>query len=658
MFMKRLSFILLIVFIFIQATSAQIPHTISYQGILTDAGGTPVADGNYNLTFKLYNVSTGGSALWTESQEVTVANGIFNVILGRVTPLNLAFDRIYWLGITVGSGSELTPRIEMTSSAYSLQAAAVADSCITSVNIADDQVVKSINSLKDDVTLAEGSNISITPSGNTLTIAASVSGGGNTLDQAYDQGGGGAGRVIIADSGAFEIGGTDGVVFTGTYGSGSIPAEGSGVRMMWYPAKAAFRAGSVGSEWNDTHIGDWSAAMGYCTTAQGWGSFAMGIYPAASGDGSTAMGIETIASEEASFAVGTGSRASGHSATAMGYVPTASGEASMAMGYETTASGIYSTAMGEVSTASGSASTAMGVSTTASGDASTAMGHNTEASGGYSLATGWESRAIGNGSIAVGNLTTASGDDAVAMGFYNIASGNESIAMGDNSIASGASAATIGSGLTASGSRSVAMIYCSAARGNNSFAVGSYAKANHRSSIVIAANASLNPGDSVFTGGDEQLVLRANGGMYITNTSGQAPYETGRLINTSSGAYLTTGGTWTNSSDKNLKENFTSVNTTELLDKLKAIRITQWNYKSEDPDIKHIGPVAQDFYATFGLGNNDKSISTIDPAGVALAAIQELEKRTSRLKMENESLKEKIALLEAALKKLENLMNR
>ena len=82
--------------------------------------------------------------------------------------------------------------------------------------------------------------------------------------------------------------------------------------------------------------------------------------------------------------------------------------------------------------------------------------------------------------------------------------------------------------------------------------------------------------------------------------------------------------TWTNASDKNQKENFTSLDHEELLDKIATLEITRWNYKDESDEITHIGPVAQDFHALFGVGRDDKTISTIDPAGIALAAIQRL----------------------------------
>ena len=93
---------------------------MSYQGLLTDAAGIPVADGPVDLTFKLYDAATDGTLLWEETQEVDVANGLFNVILGSSNPLNLAFDKPYWLGSTIGTDTELQPRTALTSSPYSL----------------------------------------------------------------------------------------------------------------------------------------------------------------------------------------------------------------------------------------------------------------------------------------------------------------------------------------------------------------------------------------------------------------------------------------------------------------------------------------------------------------------------------------------------------
>ena len=82
---------------------AEIPKMINYQGMLTDNSGTPLS-GAYNLTFKIYTDTTGGSSIWTETQNgVQVQNGLFNVILGKQTALNLAFDQQYWLEVMVGA---------------------------------------------------------------------------------------------------------------------------------------------------------------------------------------------------------------------------------------------------------------------------------------------------------------------------------------------------------------------------------------------------------------------------------------------------------------------------------------------------------------------------------------------------------------------------
>lgn len=145
------------------------------------------------------------------------------------------------------------------------------------------------------------------------------------------------------------------------------------------------------------------------------------------------------------------------------------------------------------------------------------------------------------------------------------------------------------------------------------------------------------------------LVMRTVGGGGLPDTT-VALTSDGRLglgvpnptnpIDHASGAHLTAGGTWTNASDKNLKENFSEVNGEEILDKIESLPITEWNYKTEDDDVKHIGPTAQDFNAAFGVGN-DKTISTIDPSGVALAAIKELSKKTKEI----DELKKEIAEL-------------
>lgn len=83
---------------------------------------------------------------------------------------------------------------------------------------------------------------------------------------------------------------------------------------------------------------------------------------------------------------------------------------------------------------------------------------------------------------------------------------------------------------------------------------------------------------------------------------------------------------YTYKSDRAVKEHLAPVDGQTVLERVASLPITTWNYKGEDPDIRHIGPMAQDFAAVFNVGDSDRSIHAVDANGVALAAIQGLYK--------------------------------
>jgi len=118
-----------------QVASANVPETMSYQGVLRNAAGDIMPDGPYEFEFELYDTPSGGSVLWHEDQTLTVSDGGFSAVLGSVIPLDPAFDAPYWLDITV-DGEHLDPRVELTSAPYALRAA-VAESLDASASYTD-----------------------------------------------------------------------------------------------------------------------------------------------------------------------------------------------------------------------------------------------------------------------------------------------------------------------------------------------------------------------------------------------------------------------------------------------------------------------------------------------------------------------------------------
>ena len=122
---------------------AAIPQRMNYQGKLTDADGKLVSDGNYDMIFSIYDAVTDGNQEWTETwdtgtTQVQVTNGLFNVLLGTHTTLNIAFDEDYWLQLEVkydASYQTLLPRQQIVSAGYAYKAEKVTDGAITNASL-------------------------------------------------------------------------------------------------------------------------------------------------------------------------------------------------------------------------------------------------------------------------------------------------------------------------------------------------------------------------------------------------------------------------------------------------------------------------------------------------------------------------------------------
>lgn len=165
-------------FCLITAGSAigQVPETISFQGVLLDGSGNPRSDGQYDVFFSIYDSETGSESLWSEGQTVTVVGGVFSVYLGEFKPIEIDFDRPFWLGTRVEDEAEAEPRIRLTAVPYAFMARAVDDSVVTGAKIASGQVVRSLNELTDEVNLVEGDNMSIEAKDNTIIFSSTAQG--------------------------------------------------------------------------------------------------------------------------------------------------------------------------------------------------------------------------------------------------------------------------------------------------------------------------------------------------------------------------------------------------------------------------------------------------------------------------------------------------
>jgi len=147
------------------------------------------------------------------------------------------------------------------------------------------------------------------------------------------------------------------------------------------------------------------------------------------------------------------------------------------------------------------------------------------------------------------------------------------------------------------------------------------------------------------------LKLTAEGRVGINTALPSHPLHVGTDGTNGNGAHVTTGGVWTNGSDRASKKNFEPIDTRAILAKLVDLPVTKWQYQGEDDSIYHIGPVAQDFYEAFGLGGSEAHIGTLDADGVTLAAIQALSAGLEQKNAEIARLRARLDAIEAVLAK-------
>ena len=661
-------------------------RVLTYQGLLKNSSGDPVPDASYNITFRIYNTSSGGSALWTSSvTSVTTAGGYFTDQLGPVT---LPFDTTYYLSVQVQSDPEMTTRQRFTISPYSASAdtanyAFRADTASYALSGGGGgsrwTLAGSVLSTNDYWAIARGNagNTLLGDSARTMVNLGSYSQTGySSGSRIYSTVGGGIANQARGNYSTI-AGGNTNITYaaSGTVGGGANNARDSNSAGNGTTDDGAFVGGGAKNIIN----GKYSATVGgYSNSSTNWYDFiGGGLTNRILGYGGVIAGgvSDTVLADLGGVASGYSNKAGDSQADTGAFI---------GGGYGNEAWGIYSEICG------GRENFAMGDSSSVGGGVSnSAYGPSSTVGGGYNNVAGGDLSTVSGGSFN----STNGNDAAVGGGYYNYADGIFSSISGgnDNVTHNTGGYSSIGGGYQNSDSAS----YCYIGGGDRNSVLGAYSfvgggqenNVGNTFSSILGGRANIARGThSAILGGYANHIDSSgsysmafgvqvhvaegyrvdffdggqSGFLGINRDSDNGgisyPIQVGTNTGNGNGAYLTAGGVWTNGSSRTFKENFQPLDGSELLSKISNLSISSYNYKGTTE--KHIGPMAEDFVGAFDTGVNresdgkrdDKYLSSGDVAGVALAGVQELMKKIEKLEGENVQLRKDISELKARLK--------
>lgn len=662
----------------LNAADAYPPAKMPYQGFLVDGNGAPLASArvqNYDVIFRIYDASQGGTVLWAEQQTVTIDKGNFSVLLGEGTAVGSeprpSLDTVFggvnasdrYIGLTVkrlsGTDAEILPRLRLLPAPYAFLArnatsligpngqplVTTAGGTIQSAGGAPrgQGAVDLQNTRFDNAQVASG-NYSVVGGGqnNRATRPNAVVAGGvaNSANGENSAIAGGVENVttgltaVIGGGFANINNGQDAVIagghrntnsaFVSSIGGGQFNLAGGNASTVagGFKNRATELNATVGG-------GAENQSRGITGTIAGGFSNVVASLEGFIGGGA----INQVTGDKGAIAGGIDNRVSGlHGAIGGGHLNKAGGiNSHVSGGFNNNASG--------------------GASGIGGGDNNQASGHGSWIGGGLdnkatadraTIAGGHENTAAGiNSFIGAGfkNATSAN-DSTVGGGAQNRASGDKSVVAGGiSNEATGISSAVPGG-------------FANRAQGDHSFAAGRRAKALHHGSFVWADSSF----DADFASeADNQFIVRATGGGVVFQVSGAKTPANG---GDGRGVFLRKeigGGTsWGTFSDKNMKKNIVALDGKEVLEKLERVPVNKWHYKSEsDSSVPHIGPTAQDFKAAFYPGRDDeKMITTLEFDGVELAAIKGLHELVKEKESEINSLKNELQELRALVQEL------
>lgn len=282
-----------------------------------------------------------------------------------------------------------------------------------------------------------------------------------------------------------------------------------------------------------------------------------------------------------------------------------------------------------------------------------AGGSNSTAIGLYALAFGDTNSAESTSSIVFGSGNQVKGAAGFSAGAGNRVCDTYGVALGNNAKSGGPfiNGKCDPDTFNLRGLAAVAIGYNVTADQDHSTAMGKFASNNGFAGTFVWSDGSANQSADTFRNtANNEFAARATGGFRLrTNLAG------------TTGCNLPAGsGVWNCTSSRYTKQNFATVQGESLLAKVRAMPITTWNYTSEGAQVRHLGPMAEDFHQAFGLGVGDTSIGVQDLAGVSLAAVKALEKRTADLQTrtaEVGQLKTRLAEVMAANAALESRLS-
>jgi hypothetical protein len=569
----------------------------TYQGRLTDNGAP--ATGIYDFQFALYNAGSGGVPVGSTvvKQDVPVAAGLFTVLLDfGPSPFG---TQALWLeiqvrpGASTGAFSRIDPRQQLTSTPTALYAPSSGNADLL------DGLQANAFALANHThpTWNLGGNAGTNPATNYLgtsdPVALTFKVGGVTalrilpdINSPNIIGGSGSNQVVSGTIGAVIAGGGAPAAINKAQGNYSV--IGGGVGNITNGVYATV-AGGVQN----------TASSSYAAIGGGWKN-------TASGSESTVAGGAYNSATDSVATVG-----GGGNNTASGYISTIGG------GTKNSSDGDYSTIAGgdSNSTSAPDATVAGGYKNNVTGDFAAIGGGSGNAASGMFAVIG------GGGGTLSGAVPNKASDvwSTVGGGRSNTASGPAATVGGGDGNTASAVTSTVpgGSGNTASGPYS--------------FAAGAQASATHGGSFVWSSyDATTSWGDNTFT-------VRAHGGTRFYSAPG-----------TAIGVQLSSGATsWGSISDRNVKQNFSNIDSQWLLEQIAAMPIQTWNLKSQAAGMRHIGPVAQDFNgmlsSLFGTVEDPLRINNMDAVGVSLAAIQGLYAQNQQQAAQIKALQDKLS---------------